>query len=260
MENFDFNERPVVKEKNVFLLHLDIPRIILISAVLIGILVTTFLLGMNFSENKVISHNAMSTPELPMDTLSQLDKGIDLNNPTLTTDPLLTDNSSGKISEPTQNSDTLKLDILPKKEDTENLIAKSEDQLPVPGIHSEVKKESTVKQVTSKVTKKDTKQKSVSKKNKVVEVAKVEESHVKNASQSSWSIQVASYNTLSKAQKEARSLQAINYDAYVDKANVSGKTYYRVKIGPILKEDKALQIWKDIQSIDKYKESYIVKE
>jgi len=91
-------------------------------------------------------------------------------------------------------------------------------------------------------------------------VAQTEEIHSKNKSHRSWSIQVASYNTIFKAQKEAKYLHSMNYDAFVDKADISGKTYYRVKIGPILKEDKAIGMLQEIQSIDKYKESYIVKE
>jgi len=93
MENFDFNEKPVAKEKNVFLLHLDIPRIILICAVLIGIVVTTFLLGMNFSENKVVSNTALVSPDIPNDTLAQLDKGIDLGTLPQNPDFLTLDNA-----------------------------------------------------------------------------------------------------------------------------------------------------------------------
>ncbi|MCX8122580.1 MAG: SPOR domain-containing protein [Spirochaetes bacterium] len=255
MENFDFNERPVTREKNVFLLHLDVPRIILICAVLIGIIVTTFLLGMNFSENKVVSHNALVMPEIPGDTLAQLDKGIDITNSTQNPDLPLIDNTTKmdmtpKVDEPT------KLDINPKQDIADATMSKNNQSQTEQVIHDTVHKENIVKNVP----KKNVKAKATIKKNKVVEVAKTDETHLKHISQRSWSIQIASYNTLTKAQKEAKSLQTMKYDAYVDKADVSGKTYYRVKVGPILKEDKAISMLQEIQSIDKYKESYIVKE
>lgn len=256
MENFDFNERPVAKEKNVFLLHLDVPRIILICAVLIGLVVTTFLLGMHFSENKVVSHNALITPEIPNDTLAQLDKGVDLGSNLQNPDLPLMDNTSSKLDMTTKPDEATKLDIIPKKDIVDNSIAKKDIPETEQVILDTVKKETPVK----KGPQKNVKAKTSAKKNKVIEVAKTDDSHSKHISQRSWSIQIASYNTLSKAQKEAKSLQAMKYDAYVDKADVSGKTYYRVKVGPILKEDKAISMLQEIQSIDKYKESYIVKE
>ncbi|MEW6525605.1 MAG: SPOR domain-containing protein [Spirochaetota bacterium] len=256
MENFDFNEKPVAREKNVFLLHLDVPRIILISAVLIGIIVTTFLLGMNFSENKVVSHNALVPPEIPGDTIAQLDKGIDLGNTVQNPDLPLMDNASNKLDIAPKPDEPSKLDSIPKKEIPDTALAKLDDTETTQVIHENVKKVTPVKNVS----KKNTKAKTNVKKNKVVEVAKTDESHTKKVSQRSWSIQIASYNTLTKAQKEAKSLQTLKYDAYVDKVDVSGKTYYRVKIGPILKEDKAISMLQEIQSIDKYRESYIVKE
>lgn len=256
MENFDFNERPVVKEKNVFLLHLDVPRIILICAVLIGIIVTTFLLGMNFSENKVVSHNALIPPELPGDTIAQLDKGIDLGNAVQNPELPSMDGTTNKPDIAPKPDELSKLDIIPKNDMPDTAVAKLDETEATQVIHDTVKKDTPVKNVS----KKNIKAKTTVKKTKVVEVAKTDEPHTKKLSQRSWSIQIASYNTLSKAQKEVKSLQTMKYDAYVDKADVSGKTFYRVKIGPILKEDKAISILQEVQSIDKYRESYIVKE
>lgn len=256
MENYDFNERTVAKEKNVFLLHLDLPRIILICAVLIGIIVTAFLLGMNFSENKIVSHNTVIPPEIPTDTIAQLDKGIDLSNPTQSPELPLMDNTTNKLDIVPKADELSKLDIIPKKDIPDTAIAKQDDTETTRVIHDTVKKHPPVKNIT----KKNAKVKNTFKKSKVIEVTKFDESHTKNVSQRSWSIQIASYNALPKAQKEVKSLQAMKYDAYIDKAGVSGKTYYRVKIGPILKEDKAISMLQEIQSIDRYRESYIVKE
>ena len=260
MENFDFNEKPVAKEKNVFLLHLDIPRIILICAVIIGIVVTTFLLGMNFSENKVVSNTALVSPDIPNDTLAQLDKGIDLGtlpqNPdfsTLDNPPdNLTDNLT-RIEEPKTSTENVT-----NKEANPGFSLANNDILSTQVINQKEMKKTTPVKTTSK--KNTATIKNTVKKNKIVEVAQTEEIHSKNKAHRSWSIQVASYNTIFKAQKEAKYLHSMNYDAFVDKADISGKTYYRVKIGPILKEDKAIGMLQEIQSIDKYKESYIVKE
>ena len=47
MDQFNIPHQKV-KEKSVYMLHLDAARIILISAAVIGIIIVSFLLGMNF--------------------------------------------------------------------------------------------------------------------------------------------------------------------------------------------------------------------
>ena len=47
MEQFDIPHQRI-KEKSVYLLHLDAARIILISSAIIGIIIVSFLLGMRF--------------------------------------------------------------------------------------------------------------------------------------------------------------------------------------------------------------------
>jgi len=75
-----------------------------------------------------------------------------------------------------------------------------------------------------------------------------------------YSIQIGSYDTNDKAKAEISSLKKMNYDAFLDKAVVNGKNYYRVKIGPISAKGKAIDMLREIQETSKYSESYLVKE
>ncbi len=73
MEHFDERTPNRTREKNVYLLHLDAPRIIIISCVLIGVLIISFLCGMNYStddrqDNRSLARNEMLFNPLPEET------------------------------------------------------------------------------------------------------------------------------------------------------------------------------------------------
>lgn len=70
---------------------------------------------------------------------------------------------------------------------------------------------------------------------------------------------MASLDSKSKAMQEQNKLKKMQFDAYVDKVNVNGKRFYRVKIGPIATKKKAVQILQELQD-NKYEESYLTKE
>ncbi|MGL4331794.1 MAG: SPOR domain-containing protein, partial [Bacteroidales bacterium] len=109
------------------------------------------------------------------------------------------------------------------------------------------KKKSSRKEVASK-----------KKKGSVVEVSSGVES-VKR-SRNGFMLQVASYDKMDVARKESEKLKAMDYDAFVDKTAIKGKTFYRVRIGPIAAKGKALEMLDEIQTNDRYSESYVTKE
>ena len=66
MENFDHQHQENMKEKQFYLLHLDTPRIIIVSSVIIGLIVISFLMGMNFiggdsSSQQIAANNSFKS-------------------------------------------------------------------------------------------------------------------------------------------------------------------------------------------------------
>ncbi len=68
MEHFEEFHQKGVKEKNMYTVNLDTPRIIIVASVAIGVIIISFLLGMNLYK----SH------EKPPDALAQRDSLLDL--------------------------------------------------------------------------------------------------------------------------------------------------------------------------------------
>ena len=60
-------------------------------------------------------------------------------------------------------------------------------------------------------------------------------------------LQVASFDKLDVAKKEVSTLKSMKYDAFMDKTSVKGKTFFRVRIGPVAMKDKALQMMNELQ-------------
>jgi hypothetical protein len=63
MEQFDIPHQRI-KEKSVYLLHLDAARIILISSAIIGIIIVSFLLGMNFVKGGDVAKTLMTKNDI----------------------------------------------------------------------------------------------------------------------------------------------------------------------------------------------------
>jgi cell division protein FtsN len=72
-------------------------------------------------------------------------------------------------------------------------------------------------------------------------------------------VQVASYDTLAKAEKEKNNLKAKRFDAYIAKSEVNGKNYFRVRIGPVGSSRQAHELLEDVQRDSRYAGSYMVK-
>jgi len=96
------------------------------------------------------------------------------------------------------------------------------------------------------------------KKEKIVEVSTKNTN--KRKSSLHYSIQIASYNNKSVARSEVRSLKNLRYDAYIDKTSINGRRYYRVKVGPVFSKRSAINLLNNIQDINRYEDSYLVKE
>lgn len=277
MENFDENNHNRMKERNVYLLHLDTPRIIIISSVIIGLVLVAFLFGMNMKKknNTVSDIASLNDPFLqaPLDEKNKnvilegkldmplADKDLALNLPEnsaiqkMDEKNIVQYDNKKQVSEPglkepsavdVINSDTINQIIPPAKAVTRPANNK---------IVKKTKKKSVRKR--AKVNKKSKK----SRKKRVVEVVSHnKDSQSYKSSRTGYSIQIASLDKRNKANRERRNLKRMEYDAHIDSTKVNGKKYYRVRIGPIYSKRQAIKILNDLQEDSRYEGSYMIKE
>ncbi len=270
MEQFDIPHQKV-REKNMYHLHLDAPRIIMISAAVIAIITVSFLLGMNINKKGesslplALNHDILdgrkdievlknNVPEPPDE--EELSKPLD--------DKLAGAEKEDKKSEKT-NADSKSL----LTKDTANISEtadKSSKKTSALHDSSETKKLSTAPNEDSKViSAKKTENKNASRKkknprSKVIEVAGGKSVQSKKPGSVHFAIQVASFDKKSAAHAESTALKEKKYDSYVDETKVNGKQYFRVRIGPIDSKKQALDLLNTIQESERYKESYMVRE
>ncbi|HPY03973.1 MAG TPA: SPOR domain-containing protein [Spirochaetota bacterium] len=268
MENFNESfqqQKPIrkeVKEKSIYSLNLDGTRIAILCFIIVAIVAVTFLIGMKISDDEsvklpetattstdsgFISGDPLSTiPDEVPSSGTQTDLGSKETGVQSVKDPLFADNQSIKPD-------------LDEKEEKTILSAKNNDS-PVhsskPKIASKHKKNNKVastKKHDSAVKNTNVKPAfaSVSRKNSEVRLP---------VSKGKFAVQVASFDTLSKAKSEVSYLKSLHFDAYIDKTSVDGQMYFRVKIGRLATKSEASDLLDKVQEESRYSESFIVKE
>jgi cell division septation protein DedD len=281
MEQFNIPHQKV-KEKSVYVLNLDIARIILISAAVVGIIVVSFLLGMNFVKGGDGAKTLVTRNDI-FDNQKELDM-LKTNVPDGADEDELSKSIDDKMLAADKGAERGSPDKGRKDDKAAGLKDESSDLLTRDNISEPALPDKDVKKKTPAVDKADSKKisrsdeddpadkpakkepvKSVSKKkknskSKVVEVSGEKKEQGKSAGSGHYTIQVASFDKKARAQSEVKALKDMKYDAYVDESNVKGKQYFRVRIGPVASKQKALSLLKGIQGDDRYQESYMVRE
>jgi len=270
MENFDGTQRKI-KEKSVYLLHLDVPRMVLIGSVVVGVIIASFLFGMNFVKNEHGKNLPLAGGDLLMDNQ---------NIPGLSGGSIPPPPDSDPFSQPDNDRMRIAVNstVKPGTPAVDNSFqGGSVDVLTNENINEVIPPSSTVKKVTSekeiktarpvntakstkKAAKKKVKKAPARKKGRVVEVSDSGRKKELAASGPSFAIQVASYDKKSKARAEVQTLKDRKYDAFIDRTRVKGKQYYRVRIGPIASKGKAIRLLNSIQEESRYENSYMVRE
>jgi cell division septation protein DedD len=273
MENFDARNQNKVKEKNVYLLHLDTPRILIIASVIIGLILVAFLFGMNLDKKtKDEDLSKLKDPFLDSPIAEKSEdnypdnKGIDpkelkQGNPATS--------AENDTLNPKDEKGILKYEKTAKAPNTASSDANDADVINnenvkqiIPPVKEVVKTKNT-KILAEKKSKKSSSMKDktkASKKKKVVEVASRSTEDSVRGEKRLYSIQVASLDNKSKAISEINRLKELKYDAHLNKINVKGKSYYRVRIGPISSRKKAINMLNEIQEKKQYEESFMIKE
>jgi cell division septation protein DedD len=280
MENFE-NGSPRIKEKSVYLVHLDTARIIIISCVMIGIIIVAFLIGMNMNKQKGTSVDVAHKDNL-FDMIPPETKGKDpfdtKTPPPPDSEIPLTPGDENAISRPADDK-LSKNDRTPSGEDKKLNLPDNQSKEPSDVISQdnikdampaqqelnkqEKKKPVGIAKKNRKLDREDRNEKTAKKSRtaKTVEVSSRVKSSDKAVKKSgSYTIQVGSFDTRSKAGKEAANLKKQKFDAFVENTMIHGKQYYRVKVGPIISRDRAIKMIGELQENDKYENSYLVKE
>jgi len=293
MDQFNIPHQKV-KEKSVYMLHLDMARIILISAAVIGIIVVSFLLGMNFIKGSDGAKGLETASDI-FDGRKELDM-LKSNIPDAPDEEELSRPMDDKVNasdkeDRGQAGEKKEIDAIAADKDPgddASVILKNESSDVLTGAHVDkavakthklknqkkkraaaIDEERTIsrspdhdkndKTIRKTTVKSDSKKKKRAKSN-VVAVAVERDEEKKSLHSGEYAIQIASFDKKSKAQTEVRALKEQNYDAFLDESQVKGKQFYRVRVGPIASRKKAMELLRDIQGNDKYQESYMVRQ
>jgi len=275
MENFD--PRPnAVKEKNLYIVHLDTPRIIILSSVIIGIITAAFLLGMtfvkeekndsrnfanssmNFDENRAADLLKSDIPPMPMDgdDYNSIDDKIASENKS---NALINEENKTNIVSAKDEIKHDKGDILTNANIKEIIPPAGEKDKPVKQ-EKKIAKDTgdSNKKIAAKDSKRDDlKPGNANEKDKVIGVSRNADG---KKNYGLFSVQVASYDNISRAEQERSILKSKRFDAYIDKGLVNGKNYFRLRVGPVSSSKEAYSLLGELQSDSRYRESYIVTE
>ena len=82
----------------------------------------------------------------------------------------------------------------------------------------------------------------------------------KTVKKGSFSVQVASFDSMAKAKNEVLFLKTLKFDGYIDKTEINGNTFFRVRIGPVSTKAEAADLLDKIVLEPRYSESYLVKD
>lgn len=290
MEEFNVPHQKV-REKSVYLLHLDAARIILISAAVIGIVVVSFLLGMNFvrggdgaatmftkndifdnqKELDILKTNIPGGPDeddltKPIDEklmpLDKEDRG--LLGDTLLPGPDAAEKNRNEDKSVVASNDPA--DMLTNENIKEPVAPLPAEKTKAKRYQDAAKNDSrsavvdSIDKPAKKSAARNTSRKRKSSRSSVVAVSEDRVEQKSRSHSGAYTIQIGSFDRKNSAQSEVRSLKEMHYDAHVDETTVKGKQYFRVRIGPIASKRKALDLLKDIQEIDQYQESYMTRE
>jgi cell division septation protein DedD len=276
MEHFDgINHK--VKEKSVYVLQLDSARIVLISAAAIGLIIASFLLGMNFIKGDKnglsLSHSDPLDGQKELDFLKNNIPSQPDNDDMKPADEKFEPMAAVEPKEAQKDGNLPGVD--PKKSDASERIAGDAINEAPTGI-----KEEPSKKIASEKPKKLRKKSRLSnlaksgehegkkaapakkrRKSSVVEVsAKSTEIDPVDRQSMNYAVQVAAFDRKSQARAEVDELKNMNYDAHIDSTLVDGKRFYQVKIGPFSAKKRALSLLNELQKEPRYENSFLTRE
>ena len=277
MEQFDDRNVNRVKEKNVYLLHLDAPRIIIISCVLVGVLIIAFLIGMNLTsdgrqDTRTVAQREMLFNPIPdepgreQNELQTLDPPAEQEGAATSGTAVVPQKDGQKqaANEVPGNAIASNKSAVIEQPDKETKDVLTQDNIkevipPSGTIRKEKKERVAAAQPRNSHrnpgARKETRQKS----HRTVEVVSKTERPERTAS-GGYSIQVSAFDNRATAQREVAKLKEHRYDPYIENTRIEGKKYFRVRIGPISSRKEAVKLLEEIQEMNRYGNSFITRD
>lgn len=274
MEQFDDRNVNRMKEKNVYLLHLDAPRIIIISCVLVGVLIVAFLIGMNLSgdggqDTRTTAQREMLFNPIPdepgnqgelqaMDPPGAPDSaapGADIVTPSKDAQKQATPEAPASSIASNKSAATD-----PARDESKDVLTQDNTREIIPPA-STVKRERKERVAAdrpksrSRAVRKEERPRS----HKTVEVVSRTEG-AERGSRGGYSIQVSAYDNQATARREVAKLKEHRYDPYIENTRIGGKKYFRVRIGPISSRKEAVKLLEEIQEMNRYERSYLIRD
>ena len=258
MEHFEQNRAPV-KEKSVYVLHLDTTRILIIGTVAIGIIALAYFGGSYSLKQKeakpklaakshlMFPSDSMSMPSAPHSgEMASLFNNRTSDNLRLPEENRVMDFTSNRPSEIAALDDT-KI-VLPT---TPSRVAPQ--PAPKPQVKAPTAKAPAPKPQNTRSQDAKVERPAPVKSPNVVEV-----SAPLPKTQSGFAIQVGSFAVESRAKKLVSALKTEDYNAYIEHIKFNGKDSFRVKIGPISNKKEAISMLNELQEDDRFADCYIV--
>lgn len=247
MENYT-NSQPtgIEREKSVYLVHLDNVRIVILASMLIGVVAVSFLIGMHLSgsaSDDIYSDAAIRTPSLAIADATAAAE-----------DPLAKDTAAA--AQVPGESQISANDLLATVANTPAPAVAQSAPVANRTVDAVVPKASTAPKPAAAPRVAKTEKKEVVEKPKTV-AASAPAPSVESV-KPGYSVQIASFDSRDKAMVEVSRLQRLSYQPYIDRADVKGKTYFRVKVGPLVSKSAAIETMNELQATEKYKDSFIV--
>ena len=295
MEHFEQNRTPInpVKEKSVYVLHLDTTRILIIGSVVIGLIVFAYVGGSYSLKEKntkpklaantqlMFPNDSMSVPAAPHSgELSALfddksanskpiedNKIMDLINDRPSELPI-SDNTTVILpitsvpvvqSAPKQAAPVRSTNAKPAN-NVNNRPANASAARPANNARPAVAKPANNARPTenakpaSQNTRKPASQTENARNRDLVEVSAAVPKKLDG-----FAIQMGSFDTEVRAKRMSDALKAEYYDSYIERARLNGRDVFRVKIGPISNKREAIDLLNELQEDDRYADCYIVQ-
>jgi len=227
MEDFATKEQKGIREKSIYILHLDTPRIIILTSVIIGLVIIAALIGMNINkqdqrDNESFAHDNSVLDNLAVDSSEKAGLSENSNiEPPFNNDNILK-NKENDNSIITADNSLKPKDIFPNsqgtfgssnnnisKEPATDILTHENIETIIPPAHV-MKKSDNKKSASQRKTneKRPDKIKENTKKKGVVEVSKSLKASEKDKNY--FSIQVAAFDKKSKALSEISNLENKN--------------------------------------------------
>lgn len=80
------------------------------------------------------------------------------------------------------------------------------------------------------------------------------------ASNLAWGVQVASMKSQDEAAEKVKSLEKLGFSSYIEEASVNGKSYYRVKLGPVATKAEAQALKEKASQYKELSGAYVSKK